>query len=133
VGSFPGLNPHPYRLKGDEMRFAVLLFLCGLSSAQTFTADPTVFEKKEVQVHFFYTSDPDFVEDQCFWQIYSKGKPQNKPAVVEGCHSIDYTFEVGEHAVELVVNGRQKKYQHLSIEQRRLVKKITIGSRVKVE
>lgn len=110
-----------------------LLLLSALCSAQTFTAKPTEPEKKEMQVHFTYVGDANFLPTECFWHIYKEGQPKDKPLTVEGCKSIDFSLPMGEHLIELVVNGHQPEYQHLSLDQRHITHKITVGSCVKVD
>lgn len=108
----------------------VLLILSIFTNAQTTSIAPDVKDTERVSVTISQSPDPDFVVEKCYWYIYEQGKPKEKPITIEGCGTFHHIFPEGTHAVELVVNGKQKKFAHLSLEQRRFTKTVIIQPRV---
>jgi len=130
----------------------VFLLLTTAAFAQSFRTELTQKEPPPaVTVHLVYVPDPDFITTPqqkgdaagCWWYVFVAEKDKEgraheantKPELVSSqCSSLDYTFrKEGLVMVELVVNGREKKYQHLSIEQKRIDHVIQIQPRVVID
>jgi hypothetical protein len=119
------------------MRFLVIasltLALAGACFAQAFEAQQAKPDPATIAVDLVYKPAADFVTESCYWHVYEKGKDPRHPKIFEGCKSISYTFPEGEHLVELVINGRDVRYLHLSLEQRTLRQLLTVQPRLKTQ
>lgn len=117
------------------MRYLLIFVALAVSvfaGAQSFSAVPAAKESDFVAITVTATMEPDFVVESCYWYVH-RDKKREYEQRAEGCTPATFSLATGTYVVELVVNGREKKYAHLAIDQRHISKTITVRPRVLIE